>query len=224
MKYKIITILIIATSYLQTNAQRRAGILDTNEQSVGISTGLDYSILPVAVSYNRGFNLFNYKFPLNAGIDVTIPTSSFDFNDIRIRLISETTLLRANNFEIRGGFDPVFINLKMDTETMSSLGMDFHIFTGVTNERWNYGLDFNYNKIFSTYITHTDIYKDNVFEDVKDGWYRGTASNIKIGFLLNRRVKKFDLFFKAGYSTTSKFNMYLFVPNMYSNIGVRFIF
>ena len=224
MKYRIITLLIIVALAIQIKAQERSGILDFKENSVSIATGLDYSILPVTVSYMHGVNMFNYKFPLNAGLDVTVPIFAFDLNDIRVRILTETTFLRSKNFEIRGGIDPLFVNEKMDTETMSSLGMDFHIFTGATNDRWNYGLEATYNKIFSTHITHTDIYKDNVFEDVKDGWYKGTASNIKIGVLLNRRIKKFDIFFRAGYSGTGQFNLYLFVPNIYSNIGVRFIF
>jgi len=222
---KIIAITIFTVlSAITMNAQDRSGMLDAKEQSVGIATGIDYSIAPLQLSYKIGFNIGNYKLPFSAGADITIPIFAFDLNDIRIRFTSEMTFLRARNFEIRGGIDPVFVNLKMETETMSSFGADFHIFTGFTNSRWNAGVEFMYNYIFTTYIKHTDIYRDNVFEEAVDGWYKNTAANIRIGFLINYRAGRFDINLKAGYSATGEFNDYLFVPPMYGNFGVNFRF
>lgn len=224
MKKLIIIFISIVFLGIQSEAQERSGILETKEQSVGVAMGLDYAILPISLSYKRGIDIFKYKFPLNTGVDVTIPIFSFDLNDIRIRLITETTLLRKKNFELRGGIDPVFVNLKMETETMSSLGADFHTFAGFTNNKWNTGVEFLFNKMFSTYIKHTDKYRENVFRGAVDGWYKNTAANIRIGILVNRRINNFDVYFKAGSSTTGKFNSYLFVPSMYTNLGVNFRF
>ena len=223
---KKITIIFILTIFLgiQMKAQDRSGILAAKEQAVGLATGVDYSIMPLQLSYKRGFDIGNYKFPFSAGLDVTIPLYKFDLNDIRIRITTEMTFLRKRNFEIRGGIDPVFVNLKMETETMSSLGLDFHLFTGFTNARWNTGLEVQYNAMFSTYIKHTDKYTDNVYEGAVDGWYKNTAANIRIGVLVNYRVNKFDIYLRTGVSRTGNFNDYLFVPSMYGIIGVNFRF
>lgn len=207
----------------QEGITNRSGMLDTNEQSIGLATGIDYSMFPLKITYKRGFNLFKYKFPVSIGADVTIPIFKFDLNDIRIRLITETTFLRKKNFEIRGGIDPMFINVKMETETMSSIGADFHVFTGFTNDKWNAGLDINYNQIFTTYITHTEKFKDAVFE-AQDGWYKHTASNIRLGVLVNRTLGNFDIYVRAGISKTGNFNDYLFVPSMYGLIGANYRF
>lgn len=224
MKKTILISILIIFLGVQINAQERSGILNAKEQSVGIAMGLDYSILPISLSYKRGFDLFNYKYPFTAGVDVTIPMYSFDLNDIRVRIITDMTLFRKKNFEIRGGINPVFVNVKMETETMSSLGLDFHFFTGFTNEKWNTGVEFQYNKIFSTYIKHTEIYRDNVYGEAVDGWYKNTASNIRIGILVNRSIKKFDVYLKAGSSTTGNFKGYLFVPTIYTELGLNFNF
>jgi len=224
MKKTTILLLMIVALGIQVNAQDRSGILDAKEQSVGIATGVDYSIMPLQLTYKRGFDIGNYKFPFSAGLDVTVPVFNFDLNDIRVRITTEMTFLRKRNFEIRGGIDPVFVNLKMETETMSSLGLDFHLFTGFTNARWSTGMEVRYNTMFSTYIQHTDKYTDNVYEGAVDGWYKNTAANIRIGALVNYRVNKFDLFLRAGISKTGKFDDYLFVPSMYGIIGVNFRF
>lgn len=223
---KYILILIIALFVgLQLNAQDgNAGLLSSNEQSVGISTGIDYSILPFEINYKKGFNLFNYKYPIVFGADVTIPFFDFDLNDIRIRLTSETVLLKKGIFEVRGGIDPVVCNTKMQTETMTSIGADFHVFTGVSTQKWNTGIELNYNQMVSTYIKHTDKYKENVYADVVDGWYKATASNIKIGLLVGRKFNNLEIYLKGGISKTGKFNNYLFVPTIYSIIGFNYRF
>ncbi len=221
-KIAIITILLIVIAF-QANAQdKRSGILNDKEQSIGLATGLDYSVVPVILNYERGISLFNYKYPVVLGVDLTVPLFGFDLNDVRIRITSETTILRKRNFEIRGGIDPLFVNLKMETETMSSLGADFHLFTGFTNEKWNTGLEVSYNQVFSTYIKHTEKYKENVYADVVDGWYKNTASNFRLGVLVNRSFKQMDVYLNGGISRTGNFNAYLFVPTMYALIGVNY--
>jgi hypothetical protein len=230
MKKTLIIILVLfgiqieAQETINTKIVGNSGFLNFGEQSFGIATGIDYSIAPIQLNYKRAFELFNYKHPIILGMDVAVPLFEFDLNDIKIKLTTETTLYRKSNFEIRGGIDPLFVNVKMDTESMSSLGADFHSFTGFVKTKWTTGLEFNYNQIFSTYIKHYDKYLDNVFIDAKDGWYKNTAANIKIGFLVNRRFNKYDVYLKAGYATTGQFNSYLFVPSIYANIGVNYRF
>ena len=226
LKY-IVSLLVLAVAlniHAQDTIERRAGILNAKEQSVGLATGIDYAIAPLQLNYKRGFTAFNYKFPVILGAEVSIPMFAFDLNDISIKITSETTILRKGNFEIRGGMNAVFVNAKLETETMSSLGADFHVFTGLTSKKWTAGFTFNYNQVFSTYIKHSDKYKDNVFADVVDGWYKNTAANIRIGLLLNRTFGKIDVHIKAGASLTAKFNEYLFVPPLYGLLGVSYRF
>lgn len=228
MKNIMLFIAIICWSSIQINAQietpNRAGVLGFEEQSIGLVTGMDYSILPLSLSYEKAVKIFNYKFPLAIGAEITVPMFSMDFEDVRVKILTETTLLRKNNFEIRGGINPIFINTKMETETMTSLGTDFHLFIGKTSEKWNTGIEMTYNQIFSTNIKHTDKYRENVFEQAVDGWYKNTAANIRLGILVNRRINKVDLFFGAGLSKTSQFKDYLFVPTYYANLGINYRF
>jgi hypothetical protein len=223
MKKILILSILVTLIAFQVNAQnKRSGILEHKEQSVGFATGMDYSIMPVKLTFKQGFSLFNYKYPVTIGADVTVPVFAFDVNDVRFRIISETTLLRNKNFEIRGGIDPMLANIKMETESMLSLGADFHVFTGFTNQKWNLGLEANYNQIFSTHIKHTEKYKELVYADVVDGWYKNTASNVRIGILANRTINRFDIYVNCGISKTGKFNDYLFVPTMYALVGVTY--
>lgn len=224
MKNIIIIALLTCSFQLALNAQNRSGLLEANEQTVGLATGIDYSIAPLIVSYKRGMDAFNLKYPIVAGVDMSIPVYAFDFNDIRLRLLSEMTLFRKNNFELRGGINPVFVRTKLETETMNSLGLDLHLFTGFTGEKWSVGAEFIYNKIVSTHITHTDKYRDNVLADAVDGWYENTASNIRMGMIVNRRINNFDVHLRTGVSKTGTFGGYLFVPPLYMHIGLNYRF
>ena len=201
----------------------RSGMLSSNENLIGITTGMDYSILPLTLSYQRGIDV-NLKHPIRLGAEFTVPMFDFDLLDFRFKVLSEATILRKNNFEIRGGMNLTLVHTKMQTESMTSIGADFDLFVGFTNDKWNVGLKARYNQVVTTFIKHTDKYRDNVFEGAVDGWYRSTASNLRIGVLLNYRIKKFDIHVEGGISRTGTFQSYLFVPTIYGLVGVDFRF
>lgn len=218
-------ILLFILAALGSHAQNdRAAVLAANEQSIGLSTGVDYSILPIGLEYRRGANFFNHKYPITLGANVTIPLFAFDLSDVRVKLISETTILRNGNFELRAGIDPVLVNTKMQTETMTSLGTDLHLFTGLSSSKWNVGVDITYNHIFTTHIKHTDKYKENVFTGAVDGWYKNTASNLKAGITVGRRFHKMYTSLSGGISKTGTFNSYLFVPTLYGQWSLNYVF
>lgn len=223
---KIILVFIVSTLcgeyVLAQDSIRRSGILNHNEQSIGVATGMDYAILPVSFSYKRGVNAFQLKYPVNLGADITIPLFALDLNDIRFRIISEATILSKNKFEIRGGINPMLVNTKMETETMTSIGSDFHLFFGYTNAKWNVGTHVNFNQVFSTYIKHTDKYRDNVFVSAVDGWYKNTASNLRSGIFVNCTFNRTNIYIDGGISKTGTLKNYLFVPNYYFQIGVTY--
>ncbi len=224
MKLLIIGLLFLLGFQAQGQDERRAGLLENKEQSIGLATGVDYSIAPLIVQYQRGVSLFNYQYPIQFGAAVAIPIFAFDLNDMRISLSSDMTFLKIKKFELRGGINPLFVLSKTQTEVMSSLGADFHIFAGYTNPHWNFGVEMLYNQIFSTYITHSEKYKQNVYAGVVDGWYRNTAANIQLGFLVLTSIKKFNIYLRAGISRTALFNDYLFVPTIYGHLGANYRF
>lgn len=225
MKMKKLILILAVLINMQANAQdNRSGMLDTHQQAIGIATGIDYSIMPISLNYKRGVKMAKLKYPISVGLETTIPLFDFDLNDIRVKIVTEATLLRKKNFEVRGGINPLIVNLKMQTERMTSLGADFHLFAGITNSKWNIGLTSTYNQVFSTHIKHTDKYKNNVFLDVQDGWYKNTASNIRLGIHANRTLNKFNIYIDGGLSKTGTFNNYLFVPPIYALLGLNYQF
>ena len=229
MKRIYLTFIIIALSTLQLSvnqlsAQSRFNLPDNPQQQLSISTGLDYAVLPLTISYKKGLRLFGGKRVISAGVEAIVPMFNFDLNDLKLSLTTEMTLYKSSRFEVSGGLNPLYVSTKLETNHLRSLGADLHLFAGYSSPNWHLGLDFMYNKIFSTYITHSDIYRDNVFADVVDGWYRNTASNIKIGIYASRTFGNFDPFLTAGIVKTGKFNDFLLVPGIYLNLGTNFRF
>ena len=97
---------------------------------------------------------------------------NFDLYDFKIKLKAQSTLFRINNFKTRVRLNPVFVSTKMKESSMKLFGADLYLFVGFINPKWNIGAELTYNRIFSSYITHTDIYKENMYSDVKEGWYK----------------------------------------------------
>lgn len=229
MKYfnqlkNLLLVLIALGAGIHGHAQAPSGLLSSSEQRIGLATGMDYSILPIMISYDRGFGILGKKRSLMIGSEVTLPAFALDFNDVRIKLRTMATLSRIKNFEVRAGINPVLVSVKMQTQAIVSIGGDFHVFAGLSNEKWNTGIEFTYNHMFSSKIKHTDKYRDNVFAEAQDGWYKNTAANIQAGVLVSRRIQKFDVHTRLGLSKTGEFNSYLFVPTLYLHLGVSYRF
>lgn len=197
----------------------RSGMLDHHAQSFGLSTGINYAILPLQLHYRRGLNCFQLPYPVQLGVELAIPTFGFDLRDKRIKLSTEALIFKKSKFEVRGGIDPQLVSIRMATQNMHAIGTDIHAFVGLTGPKWNFGAECVYDQAFTTYIRHADLYRDNVHQDAHDGWYRWTASNFRAGIAVNRTLHRTNLFVQGGLSKTGTLKNYLFVPNMYFLLG-----
>ncbi len=223
MKTIVITILFILGS-LCLKAQSQSGLLNAKEQSIGIGTGLDYSVLPLIISYDRGLKVLNYQYPVSLGLELTTPLFSPDLKDLRLKIKGATTLFQKGWAALRGGINPVLTRVHLKTQEITSIGLELEFFAGYISEKWNLGLEASYNKVLTSYIKHSQLFKENIFAEVQDGWYQNTAGNLRLGVHANYRIKRFDLYLKTGMSKTGKFNDYLFVPGIYTVLGTKFRF
>lgn len=223
---KKITILITLLS-LMTNSLRSQvgpGFLDDGEQSISISTGINYAILPLEIEYRRAMIFGEEGRPLTIGAGVAMPVFNLDLKDYRLDVFLERGIAEKGKLQLRSKLGVIWVHTHMDTQTIGSLGALALLNPCLVGEKWNVGLDISYTQIISSHIVHTDLYREVVYADVVDGWYKSTASNINLGVDLNRRVKRADLFFKGGISRTGTFNSYLFVPSLYMRIGGAYRF
>lgn len=222
---RIILFIAFTTWFLPyINSQNIPGALNINEQKITIGTGIDYAILPLIVSYDRGINLFNFNAPMEIGADMTIPVFDFDLADSRLRLYLKTTLIEKQNFFLNFQFGPNLVNSSLQTQSMQTISADFILSPGIHAGNWSFSADLWYNHSISSYIKHTEKFKDLVYADVVDGWYYGTSSNIRVGATIVRSFKKIDISLSGGVSKTGQLKNYLFVPSMYTIFSVGYKF
>ncbi|MBN2663913.1 MAG: hypothetical protein JXR68_09720 [Bacteroidales bacterium] len=205
-------------------AQNIAGKLNFKQNRVTLATGMDYSMLPTTIKYDRGFNFFNFKNPIEVGTEITIPVFDFDFMDNRLKINMKTDLWNNNNFFVHIKISPELVNSTLKTQTFKTISTEFELSPGYANENWYFGLEASYNYGFATYITHNQIFRDLIYQNVVDGWYKSSVSNIKLGFTALCSVKKIDFYLSAGILKTGKFNNFLFVPSMYGILGISYNF
>lgn len=221
-KIILLTTVILLSQFGFT--QNIAGKTNFNQNKLTIATGMDYSMFPVTIKYDRGINFLNYNKPIEIGAEIAIPVFDFDLNDNRLKINAKTDLWNNNNFFVHLKISPELVNSELKTQTFRTISTEFELSPGYANENWYFGLEVSYNYGFATYIKHTQIFRNLIYEDVVDGWYKSSVSNIKIGFTALHSIKNIDIYLSAGILKTGKFNNYLFVPSMYGVVGISYNF
>jgi hypothetical protein len=103
-----------------------------------------------------------------------------------------------------------------------NLGADVTGSLGVYGEGGFAAVQFGKDKAIITHITHTDWYRDNVYEDARDGWYLDAGGTIHYGLAGGVSLGSAELMGRAGFRRSQRFNE--LDPPFYGSLGLGFRF
>ena len=90
-------------------------------------------------------------------------------------------------------------------------------------QKGSFGIDFSFNPFFLTHIEHSVYWKDYLYEDAKDGWYRNTVRTFRLGGSVSRYINQsesFEVSLKGGYQTNGTYDK--LVPGLYFNLYLNY--
>ncbi len=203
--------------------QSMVGQLTEKEQSIDVYFGMDYSFSTVGVAYKRGFTFLNR--PLTIGTDLAFPLITPDLKDYRIKIIkSQLSVYRTKYFDFAVTYSPTLAGTGTKAQRILAFGNEFGLLSGYWGPKWGFGLEVTADMKNATRIEHTSYYREVVYEDIKDGWYKNTGGNIRYNVVVSRRFKRLDGSVRIGNSNTLKFKKYMFIPLYYFVIGSTYRF
>jgi hypothetical protein len=146
-----------------------------------------------------------------------------DFNDFRVRIGPRIDAFRHKWFAL-----PVTLSLVLvgtDSDVVRGLGIATELGTmpGVYAAKWFIAGELFWIQTWSSHLRHTDRYREKVYDDVKDGWYRTPAVvgrfGGRVGGIAFGRV---EMLLRGGYEQHGKYNK--LVPRFYAifSTNVRF--
>ncbi len=155
--------------------------------------GADYSFY-YGISY--GHLLPTKLRPLLLGTEITIPFGKDGFDDWRWRTSVQAELWENNNFSL--SLKPAFIVRRYESPLakMYNIGADVTMAFGYLRPGWGVSGIINYDRSFSTHITHNLL--KNEYPEITDGWYSTKGGNFKFGTRLNLSLKSWHSFLTVG--------------------------
>ncbi len=214
IRYAVALVLLMAV-VRTASAQWNTARLNGGRNRIYMTVGLDPAVV-TAVGYARVVPVLGHEFQI--GTDVGIAAAKPDVKDFRARVEIQSTVLRYESLQLTGS--AAFVT--RGTENVVYRGLDFGAditgMLGVYKPGWFAAAQFGKDKAIITHITHTDWYRQHVYQDAKDGWYLDAGGTFHYGMMAGLTVGRTELVGRAGYRKTEDWNQIL--PPFYGSVGI----
>ena len=81
---------------------------------------------------------------------------------------------------------------------MTAVGADVGLTGGYYAPHWFLASEFGFDYMVSTHITHSQLYRDTVYEGARDGWYINPGGNYRLGGQAGASFGRYDAVLRAG--------------------------
>jgi hypothetical protein len=204
---------------LLSSATLKAQVFEPSEahkHNIAVATGLDNNLLAVQISY--AYHLKDNRSSVFASF--IQGSSQLGSGNFRSELGVKTWLGSYEKFVLQSNLGVVYTKGVNKVGTYDGIGINLSIMPSLQFGNFGVGLSAEYNPYIATHIKHTDYYKQSFYADVKDGWYGSTATNIRLGVVLNllfSEKSQIEANLKVGYQKNGVYDTFL--PNAYAVIG-----
>lgn len=189
----------------------------TQKHVAAVGVGLDNSLLAVNLRYSR----YLHRFRSAPFLELTQNTALLGLKNTRTQVGIKTWLGNKRFFiPLQVGIQGIRATNKAGD--YHSAGAVVDVSPGVMFGRFGAGIHLAYNPVFATHINHSAKFRHDIYQTVKDGWYKNTATNLRAGaylLYLTGQRKSIEINLKAGYQTSGSMDQLL--PPYYLLIGLN---
>lgn len=204
----------------QASAQEATRMPETRDNSVGLDTGLENAFIARATYAHRFDTATKLEPRLYAR--ATMPFVGPDLGDWAVDAALRITPLEWKDLRLSVLGGPVLRKTSTDTFSATGFGLGGTVLAGYESARWGLSLEGGYEQMFSTYISHTDVYREVFYADAKDGWYAMSGSKAHGGLRGGGRIGNVEIAARAGVNTTGRLEA--MTPPFYFTLGTSYSF
>jgi hypothetical protein len=184
--------------------------LQSNQKHViYLNLGWDY-----AFKYELGYSYqLKSKFPILLNASYSMPSGNKVLDDFKVKIGAETCFYQINNFQFRGSLHTIYRRYENPFIRLQNFGTEMKIIFGYYKPKWFVASEIGFDKAIVTHFKHSELYRQNGFEGVKDGWYQpATGGNFSYGIQTGYSFKKSDIIFSLGKTITQDFKTAPLIP------------
>ncbi len=196
-------------------------ISNQNKHLLHVNAGADYGVT-VGLGYHHLIPIKN--FPLWIGGECSMPAGNELADDFKVKLGAQIRIAAFNHFQFSARIQGISRRYHNQSVTLFNFGSDFASTLGYYRKHWFGGAEIGFDKAIVTHFKHSDWYKENIYDNVQDGWYEpATGGNFYYGLQGGYSIKKIDFTLKAGKLLQQDFNSQPLLP-FYGQLGVNLRF
>jgi hypothetical protein len=178
--------------------------------------GYDYNLVSIQLGYQRFFQSERVTF----GTDFTQGTALLGSSNLRWRIGTSHWLINSQYRLLKCSADFVLANSKNLAGNYTGIGFDFRLQGGFKlKNKILFAFDFEYNPFVSTYIQHSDYFLSHYLSTAKNGWYKMSSHNLRLGGIVTFQCgKQIDSEFglRGGYQTSGSLDK--LIPGFYAQL------
>ncbi|NRB53150.1 MAG: hypothetical protein HRU41_36175 [Saprospiraceae bacterium] len=174
-----------------------------SKHTVQLNLGWDYGLV-----YELGYSYrLNTKVPVRLQAFYSFPSGNTAFDDFKTKVGAQARVLRSGNLQAHLGLYGIYRQFENPLVGLRNFGGEARAMIGYFRPRWFVGGEVGFDKAIATQFKHEDAFRDNIYGDVKDGWYQaGTGGNLYYGIQAGYSFKKNSVLLSMGEVRTEAIN------------------
>lgn len=195
-----------------------ASLQNGHRHIVNAHAGFDYSInYGVAGSYQLPLQM-----PILLSIDFSMPVGEQMLDDFKTKIGGQARLYKINNFQFSASVYGIYRRYENPLARLQNFGSEMSGVIGYYTPRWFIAGEFGFDKAIVTHFKHSEAFKDDIYSEVKNGWYEpATGGNFKYGLQTGYSFSSSDIILKLGRVITQDFKTKPTLP-FYGELSYNF--
>lgn len=215
----LITTLLCLSSLHATHAQTiNWNTLGESKQIVNVGVGWDHSL-----SYSVGYAYqLKFKKPLILNANFSIPSGDNLVDDFKTKIGGQMLVLNNENFKGSVSLHGNFRRYENPLVRLVNFGSEMKGVFGYYKTKYFVAGEFGFDKAIVTHFKHSDLFKDNIYAEVTNGWHQpSTGGNFNYGIQTGYSFNKYDVTLNIGKVVTQDFKTAPLIP-FYFMLGFNY--
>jgi hypothetical protein len=174
---------------------------------VYVRTGAEWAFV-AGVGYARTASVARHAVLLVG--ELGAPWVAANTSDYQARIGVLAPVLGWRGFELAASLEPTVRGTHNDLGRMTALGADAGLTGGYYTRGWFVAGEFGFDYTLTTHITQSQLYRDTVYENARDGWYVNPGGNYRLGGQVGLSMSRFDVVLRGGTLRDMKGNLPMF--------------
>ncbi|MFN3667563.1 MAG: hypothetical protein ACK4S0_15480, partial [Sediminibacterium sp.] len=183
--------------------------LKKSRHIISAGMGWDYSI-----SYGFGYGYqMKTKIPLILSANFSIPSGENLLDDLKTKIGAQMMLWNTPNIKASVTLIGIYRRYENSLARLQNFGSEMKGTLGYYKTKWFVAGEVGFDKAIVTHFKHSQIFRETIFPDVKDGWYEpSTGGNFYYGIQTGYSFKMSDIILNSGIIITQDFKTSPLIP------------